>query len=192
MNSDSNIYPNDIHLRGKFPDWKNRKNFYISDSIIGKMYREISEKIEDLLNSTRKTVSLHIPHAISKMLMEVKQDSISTLKEYAMESIEKYIKERSKQYYAKKDKNCFFYWRQKYLKDERENYIYNKKLDRDRISLVNAAIIYEQCFYFEQNDPSCNACEYAWGVCLNELLEIFAGKNSLNVACESQCYVLKR
>ena len=89
-------------------------------------------------------------------------------------------------------KESFFLWQDKFFVQERKFFIDEGSLDRNRIPVISTLIIYEQCINQEKQETNCNACEYAWLLCGQELFQIFAGQNSLTVACQSQKFVLKR
>jgi hypothetical protein len=196
FNSDEDIYPRDKYLNGIRPDWKNRDNCYKSKRVLGKMYREISMKMNHLLKKNHSFVTpLEVPPPITDQLQEIEETKLLSMRDKALTAIKKYIRKKQEQVFSfNLEKDKYFQWRQNHFKHEREKLIYNKEFDRNRVTLVQAAVIYEQCFLLEQNDSdsSCQACEYAWGVCMNEIIEIFAGKNSFTVACQTQSYVLRK
>ena len=145
---------------------------YKSTKILGKMYTRLTETLEFLLKKGNKLNELSVPEKIKSLL----------------------IKERARIKFSIEDDEItaayHFEWQSKYLSKKRKTFCYDKK-NPGKVALVDAAIIYEQCLTLENTDSSSDACDFAWGVCREELLEIFSGKNRISVSCDAKCFALR-
>jgi hypothetical protein len=179
----------------RWPDWKSRENskrpVRESKKILGKMYRTMSEAIHQL-NNNRKPQVFKKSEKIEMILSYCDNDIdlILQLKEKAQLSIKCYITNRRQKESLPKEE--FYQWQRDFCQNQRRILIINKKLDPNRVAFLQVALIYQQCICMEEQDATCMACEYAWLVCREELLQIFAGENSLTVSCQSQKFVLRR
>jgi single-stranded DNA-specific DHH superfamily exonuclease len=175
----------------RWPHWKSKSMSYESTKILGKMYTRVTEKLEFLLQKRNKQTELSVPEKIKNLLFDY-DDEFS--KEKVAKQIKDFIKERAKIKFSIEDDEVTaeyrFEWQSKYLANKRKAFCYDKK-NPGKVALVDAAIIYEQCLALENTDSSSDACDFAWGVCREELLEIFSGKNRISVSCEAQSFALR-
>ena len=155
------------------------------------MYTRLTETLEFLLKKGNKLNELSVPEKIKSLLVDY-DDEFS--KEEIAEQIKDFIKERARIKFSIEDDEItaayHFEWQSKYLSKKRKTFCYDKK-NPGKVALVDAAIIYEQCLTLENTDSSSDACDFAWGVCREELLEIFSGKNRISVSCDAQCFALR-
>jgi hypothetical protein len=174
----------------QWPDWKNRDNSYPSDSVLGWMWREMTQKMTAIESQQAPACqeSLQILDIYSKCcnfpLLDEMEDQMET-------AIKDYIAGRK--LHAKDSKEEFYSWQKKYCTEERIELIEERSLNpaADQSKLA-AAVLYHQCIGFEQRHKNSNACEFAWLVAEDELLQIFSGKGSLSVSRERLPCLLRR
>lgn len=147
--------------------------------------------LDSLLRKRNTSSKLSVPEKIKNLLVDYEDES--TKKKVTLQ-IKDFIKERERKKYSLNDIELtaenHFDWQSKYLSNEREKFILDRK-NPQKVALVDAAIIYEECLALEVLDSSSFACDFAWGVCREELLEIFSGNNRISVSCEAQSFALR-
>jgi hypothetical protein len=171
----------------RWPDWKNRNGSkYESPKILGKMFRKINECLHSVNLGWKQSNQLIVPDKITQLLTDYRDEAMES---QVSQSLKEYIQNRA--YYSlNMDLEHFFEWRKNYLSFERGKFVLDKK-NPSKVALLDAAFIYQKCIITEREDTACNACEFAWGVCFEELIDIFAGKNKIYVSCEAQRFLLK-
>lgn len=150
------------------------------------MYRYMNDSLKSLTNDSSRLNRNAVPEQICHLLSEYDDE---TIKKQVLQSLKDYIQERNLSS-IKMDQEQYFHWQKNYLLREREKFILDKK-NPNKVALLDAALIYCICFNQEQEDTSSRACEFVWGLCSNELLEIFAGENKMYVAGDAQHFALK-
>lgn len=146
----------------------------------------MNESLKSLTNGSSRLNGNAVPEKICHLLSEYDDEMI---KKQVLQSLKDYIQERNSSS-LKMDQEKYFDWQKNYLLREREKFILDKK-NPNKVALLDAALIYNVCFNLEQEDTSSRACEFVWGLCSNELLEIFAGENKMYVAGDAQHFALK-
>ena len=173
----------------RWPDWKNKKNAssYESPKILGKMFRKMNESLDAIGNNDCKdTCEFEVPDKIVKLLIDY--DDVD-MKKIVPPLLKEYIQHRASSSHNMDHRN-FFKWKKNYLTDVRKKFVLDKK-NPNKVALLDAAFIYKICLIEERKDKSSRACEFAWGVCFDEIIDIFSGENKISVSCEAQQYVLK-
>lgn len=153
------------------------------------MFRRMNEAIENL---QFPKISNEIPETIECFLksfspVAVKQEE-ARLVEPVTILVKLYITEREIR--LNNFAELFYDWQLNFFISKRKDFIGDIVCDPNRIPLLHAAVIYKLCFEMEKCDLASKSCEFAWLLCQEELLDIFAGKHRIAVSCDVSKFVL--
>ena len=174
----------------RWPEWKckkqSKRNATESKKVICKMFRRMNEAIENL---QRPKNSIKIPEMIECYLrsfsIEDSKKEEARLVKQVKASVEHYITEREKR--LNNSAESFYEWQLNFFISMRADFIVDNFCDPNRIPPLHAAVIYKLCFEMKKCEF---ASEFAWLLCQDELLDIFAGKHRIAVSCDVSKFVL--
>jgi hypothetical protein len=158
--------------------------------MLGKLFRKANLEIRNLRSIKHMgTFPKVIQNLISECSTEIDSEEMNNIQSTAEKFISSYLVEKGAKFSATRDDEYFFKWQYNYCKDKRKYFIMNKGHDPNGFSPLYAAIFYKQCFKMEKENPFCKACEFAWNLCQEELLQIFSGNGSLTVSAEKSSII---
>ena len=152
--------------------------------MLGKMFRKFNERLSSISTEYNQSYECKMPDEIRSILEEYQDKD---MEEKIFLSLQSYIQNRAMQNQLDYG---FFDWRSNYFSNERKNYVLDRK-NPNKVAIVDAALIYKKSLLLEHKDVASRACEFAWGICFDELIDIFAGENKISVSCHAQHFVLK-
>lgn len=169
------------------PHWMGCKtNFYKSDSVLGRLYDSMNDAISKLALAREQTalVDLKMSMRIQRLIKDAEKSNkkaIDEIRNIARNIAVEFIAD--KRIYLDRNVNStndeYSEWMSKYCSNKRHSLILSRKSPLGDISLVTAAILYEQCFELEWNNSK--ALDFAYKVAKDEVLKIFCGENCLLV-----------